>query len=126
MRIYIFLFLFAFVIACNNKKEIQKPVIPENRFISLLVDYHLAQGISNSSFVRQKLRDYKEIAFTDSIIKQHGYTRAIFDNTVLYYSKYPDKFDALYDKVITALSRMQAELQEKQAKKKNSKKPVKK
>jgi hypothetical protein len=102
--------------ACQFIKE-KKPqtVIPEDKFIILLADYHLAQGIATTSTFAKKTKNVGHISVTDSIIKKYGYSKAQFDSTISWYSADPDKFEAIYDKVITRLSRMQAEVQEKMA-----------
>jgi hypothetical protein len=113
-----FLICLILLVSCNFKnKEAKYPVIPEDKFEKLLVDYHLAEGVSYSEYYRLKTKNRKHMNVTDSVLKSYGYSRAVFDSTVSYYSDNPEKFDAVYDKVIAKLSRMQAEVQQKMAKK---------
>jgi hypothetical protein len=117
MRI-IFLACIVLLVSCHFKnKEAKYPVIPEKKFEKLLIDYHLAEGITYSEYYRVKTKNHKIMNVNDSVLKSYGYSRAIFDSTVSYYSDNPEKFDAIYDKVIAQLSRIQAEVQQKMAKK---------
>lgn len=116
MRYFLY-FILIFLFACyQGKKEKSYPLIPEDRFIQLLADYHLAQGIAGTYTFIKKTKNIKKLTITDSVIVKYGYNKAIFDSTISFYAADPDKLDALYDKVITKLSRMQAEVQERMVK----------
>jgi hypothetical protein len=124
MRNIILSLLIIFSACHSNKKETTYQIIPESKFVKLLIDYHLATGVSNSDFVRSKWKGYEKFTVSDSVLKYHGYTKAIFDSSVSFYASEPDKFDVMYDKVITELSRMQAKIQEKMAREKINKQEI--
>ena len=107
---YLLLSLLIITVSCHTKSK-KSPIIPQERFISLLMDYHLANAISYTHVFDEKTAKYKEYNIKDSVLKNHGYTRADFDSTVAYYATVPDKFEIIYDSVITRLSRMQANVQ---------------
>jgi len=114
----IFLVFLVFLISCHSKKtEGNYTIIPEDKFVKLLIDYHLAQGVSYSEFYRQKTMNRAKMNVNDTILKNYGYTRAIFDSSVSYYSNNPEKFDDMYDEVIAILSKMQAQVQQRMVKK---------
>jgi hypothetical protein len=116
-KIVFFIFLIS-VFSCHLKKKGNNyPVIPEERFINLLVDYHLAEGVSNSEYYRLKTKNRKYMNVNDSVLKSYGYSRALFDSSISFYSGDPDKYDQIYDKVIARLNRMEAEIEQKMAKK---------
>lgn len=102
--------------ACRKGEEKLPPyVIPKSKLIPLLVDYHLAQGISNSTAFRQRTQRYPVINLSDSVLAAHGYTHAQFDSTLLYYSRRVDELNEIYEEVITELNRMQAKLEERKS-----------
>lgn len=104
------------LLACQRSNEKLPPyVIPKNKLIPLLVDYHLAQGISNSTAFRQRTQRYPVINLTDSVLEAHGYSRAQFDSTLHYYSRNINEFNDIYERVITELNRMQARIEEKKS-----------
>ncbi|MCX7986913.1 MAG: DUF4296 domain-containing protein [Bacteroidales bacterium] len=105
-------------ISCGKKSEEKTPpyIIPKNKLIPLLVDYHLAQGLSNSTAFRMRTQKYPTINLSDSVLAAHGYSHAQFDSTLLYYSRHINEFNEIYEKVITELNRMQAKIEEKKVK----------
>jgi len=121
MRNFILCLLILFSACHSKKKEVSYQIIPEDKFVKLLIDYHLAAGVANSDFVRTKMKSFNKFTVSDSILKYHGYTRAIFDSSVSFYASEPEKFDIMYDKVITELSRLQAKIQQKIVKEKEIK-----
>jgi hypothetical protein len=97
------------VMSCSLKKAKPKPIIlSEPKLVAILVDYHLAQGMSSSYIVRQRFKKIKSVSLTDSVLAANGCTRALLDSTISYYSKDVDRFNHLYDKVLNELSKMQA------------------
>jgi len=104
------IFLISIVFFSCKKKHENLPsyIIPKEKFIYLLVDYHLAQGISSTYDFRKKTKQLNKISLCDSVIIAYGYTRAMFDSSIMYYSKNIKEFDEIYEKVITELNRMQA------------------
>jgi hypothetical protein len=121
---YVPIIILMLICACKHGK-VGKPIslIPEDKFIILLADFHLAQGISSTSTFIHKTKDIKQLSVTDSVIVKYGYNKSIFDSTLSWYAADPDKFEVIYDKVITRLSRMQAEVQEKMAKRNEINRP---
>lgn len=110
------LFVLISLLACKRSTEKIPPyVIPKNKLIPLLVDYHLAQGISNSTAFRQRTQRYPVVNLSDSVLAAHGYTRVQFDSTLLYYSRNVNDFNEIYERVITELNRMQAKIEEKKS-----------
>jgi hypothetical protein len=121
MRNIVFGLLILFT-ACHSKnKEISYQIIPEDKFVKLLIDYHLASGIANSSLFRSEFKGCNKVTLSDSVLKNFGYTKAVFDSSVSYYASEPERYDAIYDRVVTELSRMQAEVEQKIAKEKDIK-----
>lgn len=108
-----FIIIIFICFSCKKKVENTCHIIPREKFIWLLVDYHLAQGISNTYTFRQKTKSYERINLCDSVIIAHGYTRAQFDSTLLYYSTRVNEFNKIYERVITELNKMQAKIEEK-------------
>jgi hypothetical protein len=99
------------VFSCNNKQKVKPVIIPEERFINLLMDYHLANAIAYSNVFVRTTKKYSKYNIKDSVIRNHGYTKAIFDSTVAFYAASPDKYEILYDSVITRISRIQAQVE---------------
>jgi hypothetical protein len=92
-----------------------KKRIPEKKFVNVLADIHLADGIgvdqiSNSSslFVLDSASLY------GSVFRKYNVTREQFDNTMTFYATHPDDCSRMFDKVIARLKMMEEELKKNQ------------
>ena len=90
-------------------------VIPPKKFIKVLVDIHLADGIAveNMSPVNKKAR-LDSASLYGSVFNKYGVTRTIFDSTLSFYSEHPDDFQKIYNQVTAKLKRLEDELNAKQ------------
>jgi hypothetical protein len=121
----VLLLALVFLLSCHGKEPVKKyHVIPVDSFVDVLIDYHLAEAFLSTDYYRVKMKDQKEVNISDSVLKEHGYNKAVFDSSVSYYSSNPELYDKIYEEVITRLNRMQAEAQ-KQMKKDTSKTKIK-
>ena len=98
--------------SCKIREKKEVPLIPEKKLVSLLVDFHLATAISYTDLYRKKTKTFGVVSLKDSVIKHHGYTKAIFDSTISFYSGSPAKFEKMYDKVIDELNLRLAKTQQ--------------
>ena len=122
MRYIYYILIFVILISCRpKKKESVVPIIPEDKFVKILVDYHLAEGVQISTFFINKTKKVVEVSLCDTLLKNDGYNRAIFDSTISFYAKDPEKYDLIYEKVITELNKRQAKLENSQKKKRPGK-----
>ena len=89
-------------------------IVPPKKFINVLVDIHLADGIAveNMSHVKGVLLD--SASLYGSVFSKYGITRTIFDSTMSFYSEHPDDFQKIYNKVTSRLKRMEDELNARQ------------
>jgi hypothetical protein len=122
--IRVFAVVFVLVVSCGKLMEKPAyPIIPREDFIALLVKLHLAEALTGTVAFRDSFSTTPSIKLTDSVIKQSGYTKALFDSTVQYYSGYPQEFDAIYDKVITELNRLSVKIKEEEQKQPKDNRP---
>jgi len=89
-------------------------VIPEKKFVDVLVDIHLADGMAmdNMRYNEKFLLD--SASLYESVFNKHKVTRAQFDSTMQYYSAHPDDFQQMYNTLTARLKRMEDELKAKQ------------
>lgn len=108
---FIFILISVFFLACNNKKS--EDIIAKNEFINILLEVHLANATLNYMQSDKNWKNYKNSDYYPSILKKHNVTVKDFNNTIQYYIKKPDEYDAIYDSVINRLSVMQGEISTK-------------
>ena len=98
--------LMLLVISCNRGDK--KYIIPEKKFVNLLVDLHLAEAIAAESnrevFTSVKL---DSATLYGSVFAKYNVTRGMFDSTMLYYSLKPERFQKIYNSVTAKLKRME-------------------
>ncbi len=113
-----FFTLFALLLAALvflNCSGPAKKVIPEKKFVNILADMHLADGIgvdnmsnSTSLFVLDSASLY------GSVLSKYRVTLTQFDNTMAFYSSHPDDCQRMYNKVIARLKVMEDDLEKKE------------
>jgi hypothetical protein len=99
------LIVFILLFSCKSNT-----VIPEKDMVSILVKVHITDATITSSDLKKTFFEKDTIDYYGKIYQQYGYTSAQFDSSFHYYSKDPKKLDAIYDKVIFELSRIQTDL----------------
>lgn len=91
---------------CVRKKSIKgDEFIDRDMLVEMLVDIHLAEGISNDrKFHRRFEADSVDMLLP--IFEKYGVTREKFDTTMYTYSRYPDLMDDVYNEVLINLNIM--------------------
>jgi hypothetical protein len=93
------------VLACSNNR-IPKGILSEKQITPVLVDLHLAEGVYNQRYVHPTTREnYPEDLYL-SILKKYKLDRKVFEASVLFYGKHPDKYTIVYDEILNRLNEM--------------------
>jgi hypothetical protein len=79
-------------------------VIPEPALVDILVDIHLMDAITNGSGFYRKYEGIDSVDIYSNIFQKHGVSKADFDTTVAIYSRQPDLYLQVYDKVMLKLN----------------------
>ena len=110
---YLLVLLTAFLIfpvSCSDDSK--EHIIPKKELIPLLVDMHLMDAMLANSEVREKLVQRDTINYYETVLEEHGYTKARFDSSINYYSRDLKKFDKIYQEVLARLSQKETRVQE--------------
>ena len=113
------LFLAVLAMSCNHRRY--GDLIPPRKFVNVLVDIHLADGIAVENMSHMLVPKLDSATLYGSVFNKYGVTRTMFDSTMSFYSEHPDDFQKIYNKVTAKLKRMEDELnarQDQEAKKK--------
>jgi hypothetical protein len=117
---YCLVILFAILaLSCGHGKYGE--IIPQKKFVNVLVDIHLADGIAVENMSGVKGPPLDSASLYGSVFNKYGVTRTMFDSTMSYYSKHPDDFQSVYNKVTARLKLMEDELTAKQEEEKKKK-----
>lgn len=125
MRIVFVLFIASlFLASCENEEK--KGLIPEEQFIDVLVDVHLADGtltVLGYKVVKDSIKIEKYYNYTFS---KHNITRADFQNTLNYYSGNSEELALMYEKVIERLILLKGQYEEAENKEGENAPPIEK
>ena len=110
--IIILTLLFLFLYSCTqSEQKIQKSeLIPAKDLVPVLTDLHLADGLLSMSEIRNYYKDMDSLGQYSNILESYGYSLEQLNNTIEYYSSYPEALNEIYEKVITQLSEMEVEI----------------
>lgn len=105
-KLYVFILIFGFLLTgC----KVRRPaiVIPEEKMEELLYDYHIARAMGDNLPYNE---NYKKTLYVDYVFKKHGTSQAIFDSSMVWYTRHPDILFKVYEKVNSKLKEEQTEL----------------
>lgn len=87
--------IFVFAVAgCEVKRPAD--VISESKMEDLLYDYHLAKSMGDNLPYSE---GYKRALYIDAVFKKHGTTQAVFDSSLVWYTRNTEILSKVYDKV---------------------------
>jgi hypothetical protein len=108
MKKYFFLGLVFFVFLSCTRRE-NELYIPREKFIAILTDIHIADAYYSTHYYERRTHS-DSVNLYDMIYENHGYSKAQFDTTLKYYSVHSEKFDRVYEEVITRLSKSEQDI----------------
>ena len=112
MRQGLFFAFILFVICSCTKPKVEIPagVLHKEQMIPVLADVHIAQAAA-AMYQTSDSNRYSLQELMTNIYKIHHTTESQYDSSVAFYSKHPEIMEAIYDSVITVLSRKQGEVE---------------
>lgn len=93
------------VAGCKVKRP--NDVIPESKMESLLYDYHLAKSMGDNLPYSE---NYKKALYIDAVLKKYGTTQAVFDSSMVWYTRNTEVLSKIYEKVKKRLKDQQDEV----------------
>lgn len=86
------------VAGCKVKRP--DSVIPESEMEELLYDYHMAQSLGENLPYSE---NYKKVLYTEAVFKKHGTTEAVFDSSMVWYTRNMELLSKIYERVTKRL-----------------------
>jgi hypothetical protein len=100
---------------CSKKKQISgKEFVPREVLVDVLVDIHLADGITNDRKFYRRYEGVDSIDLLGPILEKHNITLHMFDTTMYEYSRYPLLLDQVYNDVLMKLNIMLDEIDQEE------------
>ena len=92
---------------CLRNKEITgAEFVPREVLVDVLVDIHLMDGVTNDRKFYRRYTDVDSIDVLSPILEKYELTLAMFDTTMVEYSRNPELLDKVYNDVLTKLNVM--------------------
>jgi len=107
MRNFLIILIAIVAFSCSNNK-VPKGLLTDEEITPIIVELHLAEAIYTQRYALEITREnYQEDLYL-TILKKHKLDRKVFEASVLYYGKHPDKYKPIYDEVLNRLNEMEA------------------
>jgi hypothetical protein len=108
MRIILLFTILLVLFGCGE--NLPKGILSSKTMTSVLVDIHLAEALysqpGSAGIYGENLKDDLYL----SVLKKHGIKHVVFETSLLYYGKNPDKFKPIYDDVVDRINVMETML----------------
>jgi hypothetical protein len=115
----VFIVLLGLSSACT--KEQKNYILEKKALKPLIIDIHIADAMNRSRLRPDTFGT--DTALYNHIFRRHGVTKVQFDSTVSWYLKNkPNEYNKLYEDIITQLSKIEGEIDNKRQKKSAKKK----
>jgi hypothetical protein len=104
-----FIFILGIILILTACESNPKGVLSQNEMADILTDLHKTDGtLFEKGYQYGHYPD--KIPYYKFILKKHGITQAIFDSSLVWYTKNPMKFDKVYTKVLANLTKEDTEI----------------
>ncbi len=89
--------------------QVKRPdgVLPESKMENLLYDYHIAQALGDNLPYSD---NYKKTLYVDAVFKKYGTTQAVFDTSMVWYTRHTEVLSKIYERVSKRLKGKQEAL----------------
>lgn len=89
--------------------KVRRPdsVIPESKMENLLYDYHLAKAMGDNLPYNE---NYKKALYLDAVFNKYGTTEAVFDSSLVWYTRNTEILSKIYERVSKRLKSQQDEI----------------
>ena len=107
MKYFLLILIFVLAVSCSNSK-IPKGTLTYKEITPVLVELHLAEAILSQRQGQDALRENYSNDLYLSILKKYNLNQTVFEKSVLYYGKHPEKYKPIYDEVLNQLNELEA------------------
>ena len=96
----------SFLAFCFTACQVKRPeaVLSDAKMENILYDYHIAKAMGEEVPYSE---GYKKVLYIESVFKKHGITRAVFDSSMVWFTRNPEGLAKVYEKVNTRLKEEQ-------------------
>lgn len=101
-----FFLLIAVLLSTSCRHDpLPRNAVPEEKFIDIMVDVHIAEAIFRDRF-RQKKDSLQSGSLYISVLEKHRVSVDQMAKTAAYYSRHPKEYDKVYAEIISKINLM--------------------
>ena len=109
--ILLFMVFVTLMTSCYNT-TLPKPdnLISKDKFVKMMVDVYLVQGIENSM---PNVNEFKKVTQTDlyySVLKKHSVADTVFIRSLIYYSSFPKEYEKMHVQIMDIMNESELQL----------------
>ena len=82
------------LVACDVKRP--SNILSDSAMENVLYDYHISRSMGEKVPYTD---DYKRVLYADYVFQKHGIDKAIFDSSMVWFTRHPDVLAKVYEKV---------------------------
>ncbi len=90
----------------DEEESIPANILNEEKFTKLIVDFALAESVSNIN-VKSLPADKMDSLYNFDPLVDNNVSKSQYDSTITFYSKHPELYKKVYENVLAELSKMQ-------------------
>lgn len=116
VKTWFVLFVLLYVISCGKKKKefvVPDGIIKKEEMVKVLADIHITEATINLRNVSSTNAASLNASLYKSVFVKHKISKEEFEKSYAFYSSNTELLNAVYDNVITELTKMQAEEEKK-------------
>jgi Domain of unknown function (DUF4296) len=108
---WVILLIFPFFLgACGGISVEKSGIIPEKKLVPFLCDLHLVNAYVSSVPLKDEFRMIDSAGLYQPVFEKYGISQKKFEHTMNYYSRYPEKFEGIYELVIKELTEKEVQV----------------
>lgn len=113
--IVLFIILLSGLSSCYNT-SIPKPekLIKKDKFVKMMVDIYLVQGIELSQHKDTTIRKITQTDLYFSVLKKYNEPDTVFIRSLIYYSSFPKDYEKMHEEIMNQLKESELQFKPKE------------
>ncbi len=113
--IVLFVILLSGLSSCYNT-SIPKPekLIKKDKFVKMMVDIYLVQGIELSQHKDTTIRKITQTDLYFSVLKKYNEPDTVFIRSLIYYSSFPKDYEKMHEEIMNQLKESELQFKPKE------------
>jgi hypothetical protein len=101
------------ILSCStgSGKHPEAEIIPRDSMIRIMADIHLADAVLINAVNHRKIQVNQIPAYYSDLLQRYNISKTRFDVSLRFYSDDLEKFDKMYEEILSLLNKRQAEVE---------------